>query len=315
LPPFLPAKGNIAMLRILLAAVVAFTLGGTNAQTSSPIHTPHDRPFWRAVIAQNYQVPAGQAAAPLAMELAAMVASKDPELRDNFGYEILANWIHRSGKLNAEDLDGLRKFFVPVALKGLGELEADSVFPRSFALLNLKELAAADLKAPYLTQTTFDALFELAVNALSAEKDLRGYVPEKGWAHATAHAADLLRILARNNKFTFAQQTRAVAVIAARIRSAGIVFSWGEDARLAAALASVGNRENMDTATFDAWFAALIAEHQQLWAGAFDASAYVRVRAQVNTLTQLAALVARQPVGAYPAKLRDALHATLAKVN
>jgi hypothetical protein len=315
LPPFLPAKGNIAMLRILLAALLAITHCSVNAQTPSQANAGHDRPFWRAVIAQKYQVPAGQAAAPLAMELAAMVASPDPELRDNFGYEILANWIHRSGRLNAEDLDALRKFYVPVALKGLGEREADSVFARSFALLNLKELAAADLKTPYLTQTTFDALFELAVNALSSEKDLRGHVPEKGWAHATAHAADLLRILARNNKFTFAQQTRAIAAIAARIRSAGIVFAWGEDARLAAALASVGIRENLDTAAFDAWFAALIIEHQQLWTGAFDASAYVRVRAQANTLTQLAALMARQPGGAYPAMLRDALHATLAKVN
>ena len=183
------------MFRLLPILIALFTLAGASAQAQP--QAVHDRPFWREVIAQKYQVPANQAMPPLAMELAGFVTSIDSELRDNFGYEILANWIHRSGKLSAGDFDALRKAFMPYALAGIGESGTNTVFTRSFALLNLKELAAADLKTPYLTQASFDELFELALTALSTEKDLRGYVPEKGWAHATAHGADLLRILAR----------------------------------------------------------------------------------------------------------------------
>jgi hypothetical protein len=276
---------------------------------------PHDRAFWRAVIAQKYQVPTGQAVLPLAMELSRFVTSTDPELRDSFGYEILAKWIHRSGKLSSNDLDALRKAFIPFGLTGIGESGTDTVFTRSFAILNLKELAAADLTTPFLTQASFDDLFVLAEQSLSAEKDLRGYVTEKGWAHATAHGADLMRILARNTKLSVAQQGRLVASISSRARTAGIVFAWGEDARLAAALVSVANRSNADTGAFDAWFVALRAEHQQLWEGNFDTTAYMRVRAQVNVLAQFSSLVARQNNPAFPVTLRDGLHATLAAAN
>ena len=301
------------MFRCIPILIALFTLAGTNAQTQP--QTVHDRSFWREVIAQKYQVPAGQATLPLAMELAGFITSTDPELRDRFGYEILANWIHRSGKLSISDFDALRRVFVPHGLVGIGESGTDSAFTRSFALLNLKELAAADLKTPYLTQASFDDLFELAVKALSTEKDLRGYVAGKGWAHATAHGADLLRILARNSKLSVSQQSRLVTVISVRTQTAATIFAWGEDARLAAALASVANRADANIMAFDIWFAALRGEHKQLWKGEFDTAAYVRVRTQVNTLSQLAALVARQNNPAFPVKLRDALHATLAALN
>ena len=140
-------------------------------------------------------------------------------------------------------------------------------------------------------------------------------VPEKGWAHATAHGADLLRVLARNEKLSVSPQSRIVAVIHARTRTAATVFVWGEDARLSVALESLANRMDINITAFDVWFAALRAEHRQRWEGAFDNAIYVRACAQVNTLSQLASLVARQNNPAFPIKLRDALHVTLATVN
>ncbi|MEO8384661.1 MAG: DUF2785 domain-containing protein [Betaproteobacteria bacterium] len=298
------------MRRYFFIFAASFISVSANANLAS--NSNHDRAYWRAVIAQQYQVPANADIAKLAIELGGLVSNPDPELRDTFGYEILAYWIHRSGKLSAADFDVLRKSFLPHISHGLGEAGSDSVFARSFALLNLKELAAADLKTPFLTQTTFDELFDLAEKSLISEKDLRGYVEAKGWAHATAHAADLMRILARNSKLRVAQQPRFIAAIATRTRTATTVFVWGEDARLAAALASVVIRADADYAPLEAWLASLETEQRQLWVGAFDPSAYVRVRTQVNTLSHLAALAARLPV--FPVKLRDALQATLAKV-
>lgn len=297
------------MRHFLLLFIVYCVVINAHAQ---PIH---DRRYWREIIAQKYQVPAGQEALSLAMELAGFVTSIDPELRDSFGYEILANWIHRSGKLSASDFDALRKAFLPHGLTGISESGTDSVFTRSFALLNLKELAAANLKTPYLTEASFDELFELAVKALSTETDLRGYVAEKGWAHATAHGADLLRILARNSKLSASQQSRLVTVVSSRTQTAATVFAWGEDARLAAALASVANRADADIMAFDTWFAALRAEQKRLWEGEFNTAAYVRVRAQVNVLAQFSSLVAQQSNPAFPLKLREGLHAALAVAN
>lgn len=301
------------MLRIFVTMITLLVLSGANAQTPTRAGTGHDRAFWQAVVAQKYRVPESEAVLPLAMELAGFVSSTDAELRDTLGYEILANWIHRSGKLSAADLDALRKVFLTFALAGIGESGTDTIFTRSFALLNLKELAGADLKMPYLTQAAFDELFELALRSLASEKDLRGYVPDKGWAHATAHCADLLRALGHNSKLSVQQQSRLITAIISRTRATTTAFAWSEDARLAAALASVAQRVDAEVMPFDVWLAALRVEHRQLWDGAFDIPAYVRVRAQVNTLTYLAAITTTVPT--FPAKLRDALNATLAKLN
>ncbi|MEQ1517136.1 MAG: DUF2785 domain-containing protein [Usitatibacteraceae bacterium] len=296
-----------------LGLIVALLAQKAIAQVSVP--SVHDRAFWREIITQKYEVPTNNAIAPLALELSAFVTSADSELRDAFGYEILANWIHRSGRLSTADLDALRRAFLPHVLSGIGESGTDRVFARSFALLNLKELAAADLKTPFLSQASFDELFDLAAQALVSEVDLRGYVPEKGWAHATAHGADLLRVLARNPKLSRSQQMRLLDAFVTRLRSSKGVFIWGEDGRIAAALESLASRTDVDLTVFDSWFAALRAENQRLWREPFNGDAYVRVRTQVNTLAQFAALVARQNKPAFPAKLRDALHATLVTLD
>ncbi len=82
------------MVRFLLLLICCCALSNASAETV----LLHERAFWREVIAQKYRLPEDQAALPLALELANFVTSTDPELRDNFGYEILAHWIHRSGK-------------------------------------------------------------------------------------------------------------------------------------------------------------------------------------------------------------------------
>ena len=118
---------------------------------------------------------------------------------------------------------------------------------------------------------------------------MRGYVPGKGWGHATAHCADLLKFLARSHWLGAEQQSRMINAIAERLRSAEQVFVWGEDARLAAALTAIARRSDADPGPFLAWFKRLAAEHATLWSGAFDPGRYVPVRAQLNTLAAFAA--------------------------
>src|SRR5437867_834070 len=56
---------------------------------------PHDRAYWQAIAKNHFQVPAGESAAKLAHQLSALLASTDPELRDDLAYSILARWIAR----------------------------------------------------------------------------------------------------------------------------------------------------------------------------------------------------------------------------
>ena len=159
-------------------------------------------------------------------------------------------------------------------------------------------LAAEDLKRPFLDAQRFENLIDLAIDELAHERDLRGYVPGKGWGHATAHGADLLKFLVRSERLQVQQQTRIVNAIAERLRSAGLVFVWGEDARLAAALTAIATRAAADPAPFTAWCQRLKAEHAALWSGTFDPVRYVAVRAQLNSISALAANLELDSAGA-----------------
>jgi hypothetical protein len=70
------------------------TTQSTSTRTAGTSPAERDRDFWRAIVKTDYAVPANESVVPLARELSGMLASPDPELRDEFGYSILAAWIH-----------------------------------------------------------------------------------------------------------------------------------------------------------------------------------------------------------------------------
>jgi Protein of unknown function (DUF2785) len=253
-------------------------------------------------------------AAALTRELITLNASTDPQLRDGVGYEAFATWVYREQLLTVAELHTLLPPLLAAAGAGLGEAEGDGIFARSFALLDLSVLAAADLKRAFLTAAEFQQLLQAAGSALTRERDLRGYVGDKGWAHATAHGADLLKFLARSPHLNSSEAARVVAQIAERLRSAGQVFVWGEDARLAAALEALSARADFEPGWFEPWLTRLTAEHEALWQGPLDAARYVAVRAQLNCLAQLAArLPAASAASAPVMALRQALQQLLAR--
>jgi hypothetical protein len=271
---------------VLLIAALAVVFDSARCEVRA---TVHDRAFWVGLRAAGFKLPQGQATLALALEAAALLGSTDSELRDTIAYEAIETWVYREQRLDPAELEQLRVTLAANARRGLGEGVGDGLFLRSFSVLSLAVLAAEDLKKPYLGAQQFGELVDLGVEELGSERDLRGYVPGKGWGHATAHCADLLKFLARNHGLLPAQQARIVNAIAERLRSAGQVFVWGEDARLAAALTSIARRSDADPVPFNAWFKRLAEEHAALWSGAFDPARYVPVRAQLNALNAFAA--------------------------
>lgn len=271
---------------LLAAASLLMVHDGSQAVDEPNVH---ERAFWMALRDDGFKVPHGESPSGLTLEAAALLGSPDPELRDAIAYEAIETWVYREQRLDAAELERLRLTLIANARHGLGAGVSDALFLRSFSTLALAVLAAEDLKKPFLDAQRFDELIALGIDALYNERDLRGYVPEKGWGHATAHCADLLKFLARSHWLRPEQQRLIVGAIAARLRSAGQVFVWGEDARLAAALAAIASRTDADPAPFSVWFKQLSVEHRSLWSGQFDPVRYVPVRAQLNVLSAFAA--------------------------
>ena len=294
------------------AAAIALVLLAFPAPAAPPAH---DRAFWKGLSAKEFAVPAGESAAALALEAADLLASPDPGLRDGVGYEALARWVYAEGLVPPADLEKLRLKLQAGLGNGLGTAGTDAAYGRSFSAIGLAILAAADLKRPWMSPEAFDDLLGAGCRYLVAEKDVRGFVAGGGWVHASAHTADLLKFLGRSPRLTPAGQARIVEAVAARLRTAGVVFAWGEDERLAQALSSLVKRKDFDPKPFEAWLAALAAENTALWKNgpAIDPAAFVPVRAQKQALVHLAALLAREE--APPEAFCKALNGTLGKLG
>jgi len=276
----------------------------------------HDTNFWKAIAEHNFTVPPNESANKLALEIVDLAGNTDPVLRDDCGYEIFAAWIYRQQLLSAEQLEELRRKLLPGMVYHLGESDTDTVFRRSFSALYMSILAAQDLQRPFLSEAAFKETLDVALQCCAGEKDLSGYMPEKGWAHATAHVADLLKFLGRNTKLSAEDQKRIVAGISQRCRTTTSVFIWGEDGRMAAALLSIVDRKDFEPKNFDEWFNGAIIENKELWKTTdINPAAYVKVRTQANVITQLVAKMAVQKDNEIPRQFRDKLNATLAQID
>ena len=278
------------------AAGIALLLPFLAVALAAHAAPPHDTAFWHTLAAKEFVVPEGESVSALALEAAELLSSPDPKLRDSVAFDALARWVYVQGLVPPDGLEALRLRLQAGLGKGLGESGTDSAYGRSFSALSLSILAAT---TRYLT----------------AEKDARGFVAGAGWVHAAAHTADVLKFLGQSPKLTPAGQARIVEAVATRLRTAGVVYAWGEDERLALALLSLTQRSDFDPKPFDAWLAALAAENASLWKNGphIDPAAFVPVRAQRQALVHLAALLAREEKA--PEAFRKSLNAALAKLR
>lgn len=290
----------MSLARLALAAFLLSSVAAVAAE--------RPREFWRGIVEKDYAVPPGESAAGLIDELSAFLGSADPELRDAFAYSIPSAWIYRDKALTVEQLDRLRTRWQANLSAKVGSTGDDSVFLRSFSALDLSILAAHDNQAPFLTQGQYEDLLGAALGYLSAEKDLRGVDAEKGWMHATAHTADLLKFLGRSTKLTVTDQGRIVDGIAAKLDAAGVGFSHGEHERLARALLSLVVRPDFDSKPLEAWIERTQTGQKALWVEPkLDPVRYDAIQNARLTLRDLYLLVSLQPAEKVTAEVRERL--------
>lgn len=250
--------------------IVASSLLAVGASTALAALAPagpagHDRSFWRAIAKNRFEVPAGESADTLVVELSGLLGSPDPELRDDFAYSIAAAWIYRDRRVSDKVLHELLKSWSANLQAGLGGTGSDTLFLRAFSALDLSLLAALDNQHPFLDDAEHANLLSAALAYLAAEKDLRAFDPGRGWMHATAHTADLLKFLGRSPRLRPADQGRILEAVAAKLSAAGATFAYGENERLAAAVQSLVLRKDFDDAAFARFLAAVAEPAAHLW--------------------------------------------------
>jgi hypothetical protein len=220
--------------------------------------------FWDRVVAEGHKVPDDPPLAELTAELTTMLGSADPSVRDGIAFPTLATWV--SEGVYDDLLEGLGDGMTAGLRVGLGEEGTDTVFRRSFSALVLT-VCLERATSPATTEragVSDDAVLrwgDRVAGWLVRERDLRGYVPGKGWAHALAHGADALGVLAQAPMMGRLELTVLLDVLADRLLTptrARLVH--GEDDRMAMATMEIVRRDLVGIDVLEPWLARL-AEH------------------------------------------------------
>lgn len=230
-----------------------------------------DKQFWFDIRDNKYAVPEGYSVAELTEELFSYIGSLDPELRDVVAYETFANWLDQD-KYTLEQIRPYIPRLVINLQEGLGERDSDSVFLRAFSILFLAEIIHHDNQDPFLEKDDVQSIFAKGLTYLKEEKDPRGYVAEKGWAHGLAHTADLLYVLSSNRFIARAELERILNAIAEKLTEPiDWVYPYGEDDRLVQAVLGAIQRKLLDEFFYKQWLGTFIFSEgkRRSWKGSF----------------------------------------------
>jgi hypothetical protein len=214
--------------------------------------------YWRNVHAEGLAVPSDRPLDELTAELTRMLGDPDPALRDGTAYPALTTWIERG--VYDDLLSGLGDGMAAGLLVGIGEHDTDSVFRRSFSALVLGECIARDNDRPLLSGGKILEWGDRLTTWMLRERDLRGWVRGKGWAHAVSHGADTVAILARSPHLATPELTVLLDVVADRLLlPVDRLFSSGEGDRLAFATVAILRRNVVPLRVLEPWIARIAA--------------------------------------------------------
>jgi hypothetical protein len=207
-------------------------------------------------IAENeYEVSGNIDYENLTNEMLDNIGAIDPELRDDLIYMVLANWIMDDIYDNQElkqilniCLDDKHLFYK------IGQTESDTVFTRTFSALILAILFHKDNKKDYLEQLEFQTAVSEVFKYFKEEKDLRGYIKQKGWAHAAAHGADILAEIAQSKKANKNTLQKLLMAIIRKIHIKDYIYFNGEDERIASAVKNAIKNPDLDDESINKWF-------------------------------------------------------------
>lgn len=243
-----------------------------------------EKKFWISIRDNNFAIPAGHSVQNLTEELFSYIGSTDPELRDNIGLEAFYNWLNQ-GLYGVEELHRYIMRLVENLQDGIGKIEDDSVFLRSFSILWLSLIVQRDNETKAMEKEDIARILEAALAYFAAESDVRGYVPIKGYAHALAHTSDLFAALADSHHIGADDHKRILDCIANKLRDGKPgIYLYNEDGRIARAIQGIIANNMLSLEQIQDWLSSLSRNWNGAWQGEEGTRAYFNGRNLIRAL-------------------------------
>jgi len=192
----------------------------------------------------------------------------DTELRDGLIYSVFNTWTD-NGVLTTTEM----KMMLDTCLDdehlflGIGERETDTVFTRSFSLLVIPLAMCMDKETPFLSDNDVRNIKDTVIRYIKQERDYRGYVEGKGWAHAIAHAADALGNIASHKNMERNDLLEILDILKTMILNEEHVYTAEEDERIAQAFMCVYERKILSDDEIRDWSVCLYNGVKDWWEG------------------------------------------------
>ena len=188
--------------------------------------------------ANEYNLGEGEKAADYLGLMLKYVGDTDPMLRDSLIYSTFVHWIEIKKYFSGAELINILETILQedYIFFNIGSEGDDSVFKRSFSALLINPILCVHLDKPFLTKDRIQKTKNCLIQYFDEERDLRGHVEEKGWAHGLAHAADSISILLACEGIEEADCKRVLESIEKRLLEGKQVWSAEEDERFVSIL-------------------------------------------------------------------------------
>lgn len=246
--------------------------------TEGRIETDHVA-FWEQILRDGCALPSYPPLDELTVELTRMLGSPYGHERTDIAATILTTWLERG--VYDDLLTGLGDGMCLGLDTGLGDDGADTVFRRSYSALMLSAVVARETEIERLHPDALLRWGDRGIRWLVHERDLRGYIPGNGWAHAAAHGADLLLALSLSRHFREGELMVLLDAVADRLlEPTNHRLVHGEEERLAYATMGVLHRNILDMSVLNPWLERLSRAWQDAGAAespvAFNTVGYLR---------------------------------------
>lgn len=181
----------------------------------------------------------------LSLEMMDNIGSTDPELRDMLILELLYNIISCE-KISYDQMKELLKLSLNDnnLFYKIGGNEDDSVFKRTFTLciINMILNLNNECDDSFLSEEDILHVYNEVLRYFRNEKDVRGYVNLKGWAHSSAHTGDVLCSLSESKVIKHMELIEILQAIKEKICINTYTYINREDERLINAVVSILDR-------------------------------------------------------------------------
>ncbi|MEG0772659.1 DUF2785 domain-containing protein [Clostridium sp.] len=200
----------------------------------------------------------------LALEMMKNIGSINPTLRDELIYGILYHWITEN-RLNFEQLRELLNISLGNShlFYKIGENHEDSVFKRSFSVLIVALIIYEFRKDNFLSEEMLKEVKTKIIEYMLQERDLRGYVEEKGWAHSAAHTADALDELAQCSYINKNDLINILNCLKAKVCIGYYVYIDEESERMVTVVESILNRKILRDSEIIHWLQGFMGDKNQ----------------------------------------------------